>query len=32
MAEIKWITSFDNGLALAKTANRLALADFFNPG
>lgn len=32
MAEINWITSFDAGLARAKAENRLALADFFNPG
>lgn len=32
MAEINWITSFDAGLARAKTENKLVLADFFNPG
>lgn len=32
MATINWITSFEDGLARAKTANRLVLADFFNPG
>lgn len=32
MAEITWITSFEDGLARAKAANRLALVDFFNPG
>jgi hypothetical protein len=32
MAEINWITSFEDGLARAKAENRLALVDFFNPG
>lgn len=32
MAEIKWITSFKDGLARVKTENKLALVDFFNPG
>ncbi|CAG0960014.1 hypothetical protein GEOBC_00673 [Geobacteraceae bacterium] len=32
MAEITWITSFEEGLARAKAESKLALADFFNPG
>ncbi len=32
MTEINWITSFAEGLALAKAENKLVLADFFNPG
>jgi hypothetical protein len=32
MAEINWITSFEEGLVRAKAENRLALVDFFNPG
>ncbi|BEH09496.1 hypothetical protein GSUET_11080 [Geobacter sulfurreducens subsp. ethanolicus] len=32
MAEIKWITSFKDGLARARSENKLALVDFFNPG
>ena len=32
MAEITWITSFDEGLAQAKSEGRLAFVDFFNPG
>jgi hypothetical protein len=32
MDQINWITSFAEGLAKAKAANKLVLADFFNPG
>jgi len=32
MAEINWITSFEDGLVQTKAANRLVLVDFFNPG
>jgi len=31
MAEIKWITSLDDGLKQANSKKRLALVDFFNP-
>jgi len=32
MHQINWITSFEEGLAKAKAANKLVFADFFNPG
>lgn len=32
MAQINWITSFTEGLARAKSENKLAFVDFFNPG
>jgi hypothetical protein len=32
MAEISWITSFEEGLARARAENKLAFVDFFNPG
>ncbi len=31
MSPIGWITSFDQGLAKAKTENKLVFLDFFNP-
>jgi len=32
MAQISWITSFEEGLAKARTEKKLAFVDFFNPG
>jgi hypothetical protein len=32
MAQIGWMTSFEEGMARAKADNRLVLLDFFNPG
>ena len=32
MAEITWITTFDDGLSRANAENKLVLVDFFNPG
>lgn len=32
MAQIQWITSFEDGVAKAAIENRLAFVDFFNPG
>lgn len=32
MAQIGWISSFDEALAQAKAANKPVLLDFFNPG
>lgn len=32
MAQIAWIESFEEGLAMARKMNMLVLADFFNPG
>lgn len=32
MAQIDWITSFDEGLAKAKAEDKPAFVDFFNPG
>jgi hypothetical protein len=31
MAEVKWITSFEDGLAQAEASGKLVLVDFFNP-
>jgi len=31
MAQINWLTSYDDALALAKTEDKLIFADFFNP-
>ena len=31
MAEIKWLTSFDEGMSAAKAGKKLVFLDFFNP-
>jgi hypothetical protein len=31
MAQVKWITSFDEALARGKKEDKLVFADFFNP-
>ncbi len=31
MAAIQWITSFKEGMSIAKTKNKLVFLDFFNP-
>lgn len=32
MPQINWLTSLEEGLAQARSENRLVFADFFNPG
>jgi len=32
MAQMKWITSFDEALARARSEAKPVFADFFNPG
>ena len=32
MAQIEWLTSFNEGLKRAKSEKRLVFLDFFNPG
>jgi len=32
MAQINWITDFDEGLARGRGEGKLVFADFFNPG
>lgn len=31
MEQIEWLTSFEDGLAKAKTINKMVFLDFFNP-
>jgi hypothetical protein len=31
MEQIEWLTSFEDGLAKAKAANKMVFLDFFNP-